>query len=122
MNIDFPFHIDNRQRVAVTSDNDHIRDLIEQLVLTGPGERVNRPDFGGGLQQLVFAGNSPELAATVQFMIQGNLQQYMGDLIDVASVQVDAVDSTLQVAVAYVVRRTAQRQTASFSSSLGQGR
>jgi phage baseplate assembly protein W len=122
MNIDFPFHIDNRQRVAVTSDNDHIRDLIEQLVLTGPGERVNRPDFGGGLQQLVFAGNSPELAATVQFMIQGNLQQYMGDLIDVASVQVDAVDSTLQVVVAYVVRRTAERQTASFSSSLGQGR
>jgi phage baseplate assembly protein W len=122
MNIDFPFHIDNRQRVAVTSDNDHIRDLIEQLLLTGPGERVNRPDFGGGLQQLVFAGNSPELAATVQFMIQGNLQQYMGDLIDVASVQVDAVDSTLQVVVAYVVRRTAERQTASFSSSLGQGR
>jgi len=122
MNIDFPFHIDNRQRVAVTSDNDHIRDLIEQLLLTGPGERVNRPDFGGGLQQLVFAGNSPELAATVQFMIQGNLQQYMGDLIDVATVQVDAVDSTLQVVVAYVVRRTAERQTASFSSSLGQGR
>jgi phage baseplate assembly protein W len=122
MNIDFPFHIDNRQRTAVTSDNDHIRDLIEQLVLTGPGERVNRPDFGGGLQQLVFAGNSPELAATVQFMIQGNLQQYLGDLIDVASVQVDAVDSTLQVVVAYVVRRTAERRIASFSSSLGQGR
>jgi phage baseplate assembly protein W len=120
MNIDFPFHIDNRQRTAVTSDNDHIRDLIEQLVLTGPGERVNRPDFGGGLQQLVFAGNSPELAATVQFMIQGNLQQYLGDLIDVASVQVDAVDSALQVVVAYVVRRTGERQTAGFSSSLGQ--
>jgi len=107
MNIDFPFHIDNRQRVAVTSDNDHI---------------PVHPLAGAGEQQLVFAGNSPELAATVQFMIQGNLQQYMGDLIDVASVQVDAVDSTLQVVVAYVVRRTAERQTASFSSSLGQGR
>jgi phage baseplate assembly protein W len=111
MNVDFPFHADNRQRTALTSDDDHVRDLIEQLLLTGPGERVNRPAFGGGLQQLVFAGNGPELAATVQFMVQGNLQQYLGDLIQVDAVQVDAVDSTLEVRVDYVVRRTQQRQT-----------
>ena len=55
MNIDFPFHFDARQQTAATTDDDHIRDLIEQLLLTGPGERVNRPNFGGGLQQLVFA-------------------------------------------------------------------
>jgi len=112
MNIDFPFHADSRQRSAVTTDDDHIRDLIEQLLLTGPGERVNRPAFGGGLQQLIFAGNGPELAATVQFMVQGNLQQYLGDLIDVDAVRVDAIESTLEVQVDYVVRRTQQRQTA----------
>lgn len=112
MNIDFPFHTDSRQRTAWTTDEDHIRDLIEQLLLTGPGERVNRPSFGGGLQQLVFAGNGPELAATVQFMVQGNLQQYLGDLIDVEAVRVDAIDSALEVQVDYIVRRTAQQQTA----------
>jgi phage baseplate assembly protein W len=112
MNIDFPFHVDNRQRTALTTDDDHIQDLIEQLLLTGPGERVNRPSFGGGLQQLVFAGNGPELAATVQFMVQGNLQQYLGDVIDVSAVQVDAVESALEVRVDYVVRRSQQRQTA----------
>lgn len=118
MNIDFPFHFDNRQRTAVTSDDDHIRDLVEQLVLTGPGERVNRPNFGGGLQQLVFAGNSPELAATVQFMIQGNLQQYLSDLIDVEAVQVDAVDASLRVRVDYVVHRTGQRQAAHIKAGV----
>ncbi len=111
MNIDYPFHVDSRQRTAVTTDEDHIRDLIEQLLLTGPGERVNRPAFGGGLQQLVFAGNSPELAATVQFMVQGNLQQYLGDLIDVEAVRVDAAESRLEVQVDYVVRRTRLQQT-----------
>jgi phage baseplate assembly protein W len=114
MNIDFPFHFDNRLQTAVTGDEEHIRDLIEQLLLTGPGERVNRPGFGGGLQQLVFAGNSPELAATVQFMVQGTLQQYLGDLIEVEAVQVDAVDAALEVHVAYVVRRTGQRDTVSI--------
>ena len=43
MNIDFPFHFDNRGRTAPTGDDDHIRDLIEQLLFTSPGERVNRP-------------------------------------------------------------------------------
>ena len=65
MNIDFPFHFDSRGRTASTSDEDHIRDMIEQVLFTGPGERVNRPDFGTGLMQLVFAPNSDELAATL---------------------------------------------------------
>jgi phage baseplate assembly protein W len=117
MNIDYPFHFDNRLQTAVTTDDDHVRDLIEQLLLTGPGERVNRPNFGAGLQQLVFAGNSPELAATVQFMIQGGLQQYLSDLIEVNAVQVDAIDSALQVRVDYVVRRTQQRQTTSITTA-----
>jgi phage baseplate assembly protein W len=121
MNVDFPFHLDNRRQTAVATDDDHIRDLIEQLLLTGPGERVNRPGFGAGLQQLVFAGNSPELAATVQFMVQGSLQQYLSDLIEVNAVQVEAVDSALQVRVDYVVRRTQQARTVSVSTGAGGG-
>jgi phage baseplate assembly protein W len=116
MNIDFPFHFDARKRTAATGDDDHIRDLIEQLVLTGPGERVNRPAFGSGLQQLAFAPSSPELAAAVQFLVQGALEQYMGDLIRVESVQVDAVDSVLEVRISYVVKRTQERATAQFNT------
>lgn len=114
MNIDFPLHIDRRGRTAATDDNDHIRDMIEQLLFTNPGERVNRPDFGSGLLQMVHAPNSPEVASALQFTMQAALQRYLGDLIDLQNLQVSAVDSTLRVVVQYVVRRTQQGSTAIF--------
>ena len=82
MNIDFPLHLDGGGRTATTDDDDHIRDMIEQVLFTNPGERVNRPDFGSGLLQLVFAPNSTELAAALQFTIQAALQRWLGDLIE----------------------------------------
>ena len=115
MNLDFPYHFDNRGRTADSSDEDHIRDLIEQVLFTAPGERVNRPDFGSGLQRLVFAPNSDELAAATQFLVQGSLQQWLGDLIEVAEVDVLNEDSTLRITVQYIIRRTQQQQTAQFT-------
>ena len=118
MNIDFPFHFDSRGRTATTDDDDHIRDMIEQLLFTNPGERVNRPDFGSGLLQLVFAPNSPELAAALQFTMQAALQRWLGDLIEVQHLQVTSEDSTLRVLLQYVVRRTSQTQTAQFTRTV----
>jgi len=115
MNIDFPFQFDARGRTASTSDEDHIRDMIEQFLFTSPGERVNRPDFGSGLLQLVFAPNSPELASTLQVTIQAGLQRWLGDLIEVQKLEVTSEDSTLGVDLAYVIRRTQEQQTAQFS-------
>jgi hypothetical protein len=115
MQIDYPYHIDGGGRTAATDQDDHIRDLIEQVLFTAPGERVNRPDFGSGLLQLVFAPNSDELATATQFMVQGALQQWLGDLIKVEAVEVESEDAILQVTVQYVVRRKEQRQTAQFS-------
>src|SRR5437879_11318605 len=106
MQIDFPFHFDAGGRTALASNQKHIRDLIEQVLFTSPGERVNRPTFGCGLNQLVFAPNSPELAAATQFLVQGSLQQWLGDLIVVDSVEVESVDATLRVTISYVVRRS----------------
>lgn len=113
MNIDFPFHFDGRGRTAAT-DDDHIRDMIEQLLFTSPGERVNRPDFGSGLLQLVFAPNRTELASAVQFTTQAALQRYLGDLIDLQALDVTAQDATLSVTVKYVVRSTQQGRTQTF--------
>src|SRR5467141_1248069 len=101
MNIDFPLHFDSRGQTALVDDPAHIREMIEQLIFTNPGERVNRPDFGSGLLQLVFAANSPELATTVQFSLQAALQQWLGDVIVVRSLDVSAVDSTLTVDLTY---------------------
>jgi len=112
---DYPFHFDGRGRTAQTSADDHIRDLIEQVLFTSPGERVNLPTFGSGVLQMVFAPNSTELAATTQFLVQGALQQWLGDLIQVETVQVVSEESTLQVTVQYTVHRTQQRQVAQFT-------
>ncbi len=115
MQVDHPFHFDHRGRTAETDADDHLRDLIEAVLFTAPGERVNRPTFGCGLRQLVFAPNSDELAAATQLLVQGALQQWLGDLIEVEEVAVEATDATLRVTVQYVVRRAQQRQTAQFA-------
>jgi uncharacterized protein len=114
MNVKFPLHFDNRGRTAETGLEDHIRDMIEQVLFTTPGERVNRPDFGSGLLQLVFQPNSSELATTTQFLVQGSLQQWLGELIEVNAVEVESHDSTLQVTVRYTIRRSQQNQVAQF--------
>ena len=117
--IDFPFHFDGRGQTAGTSDNDHICDMIEQFLFTNPGERVNRPDFGSGLLQMMFEPNSPELAATLQFTIQAGLQQWLGDIIEVRNLSVTSEDSSLRVAVQYLVRRTGDVVTSTFERSNG---
>ncbi|MEO1208777.1 MAG: GPW/gp25 family protein [Cyanobacteria bacterium J06638_20] len=114
MNIDFPFHFDDRGRTATTTDTDHIRDMIEQLLFTNPGERVNRPEFGSGLLQLVFAPNSPELAATLQFTMQAALQQWLGDVIEVQALEVTSEDARLQVFLHYGIKRTGEQRTDTF--------
>ena len=113
-NIDFPFGFDRRGRTALAGDDDHVRDMIEQLLFTHPGERVNRPDFGSGLLQMVFAPNSPELAAALQFTLQAALQRYLGDVIRVGSLAVTSSDSTLQVDLSYTVLATGEVRTTSL--------
>src|SRR3954447_22032260 len=114
MNISIPFQFDSKGRTATADEDKHIRDMIEQVLFTTPGERVNRPTFGSGLMQLVFEPNSNELAATVQFLVQGALQQWLGDLISVNNVDVRNEDATLEITLVYTVRRTQQQQVAKF--------
>lgn len=116
MNVAFPYQFDLTGRTAQAADNQHIRDLIEQVLFTAPGERVNRPDFGCGLLQLVFAPNSAELATASQFLVQGALQQQLGDIIILNNVTVSANDSSLTVTVQYTVRSTQQQQVVEFTS------
>jgi phage baseplate assembly protein W len=116
MQIDHPFHVDGRGRTAETGEDDHVRDLIEQVLFTAPGERVNRPDFGCGLLQLVFAPNSEALAAAVQFTVQGALQQWLGERIQVEAVDVAAEESRLQVTVVY--SSSGERRTVELSREI----
>ena len=114
--IDYPFHIDGSGRTATTGPGDHIRDLIEQFLFTSPGERVNRPDFGGGLLQKVFEPNSPELASALQFSIQAGLQRWLGDLIEVRHLAVTGEEAELRVVIEYGVRSTGEIRTETLPS------
>lgn len=118
MDIDFPLHFDARGRTATAGLDEHVRDMIEQLIFTNHGERVNRPDFGSGALQLVFAPNSPELAATVQFTLQAALLAWLGDVIDVSELAVTADDARLTIDLAYRIKATGESRTARFGRSL----
>ncbi|HEV7240686.1 MAG TPA: GPW/gp25 family protein [Thermoanaerobaculia bacterium] len=114
MNIDFPFHIDTRGRTAECNDAAHVRDMLEQLLFTNAGERVNRPEFGSGLMQLIFAPNSPELAAALQFTMRAAIQQYLGDVLDLLALDVTSEDSTLRITIKYALKRTGEVRTDTF--------
>lgn len=114
MNLAYPYSFNATGHTAGTDPLSHIRDMIEQILFTSPGERVNRPTFGSGTAQLVFAPNSDVLASAQQQAIQAGLQQWLSDVIRVQSVDVTAVEATLTVTVVYFVLQAQQQQTQQF--------
>ena len=118
MNIKFPYSFDSSGQTATSNINDHIRELIDQLIFTMPGERVNRPTFGSNLHQLVFEPNSSELAVTTQFTVQAALQQWLGELIEVNEVRAEHRDSSLIVTIVYTIRRSGDVVSSEFISNI----
>jgi phage baseplate assembly protein W len=117
MNLDYPFHFDAAGRTATAADAEHVRDMLEQLILTSPGERVNRPEFGSGVLQLVFGPNSPELAVALQFSLQAAIESWLGDVVAIQALQVTSDDAALRIQLEYVIRRTGERRTDTFERS-----
>jgi len=115
VNIAFPLLIDQAGRTATATGDDHVRQMIEQLLLTKPGERVMQPALGCSLFQLAFEPDSPEVAAVVQMTVQASLQQWLGDVIRVDSLTVSAAEAVLTITLAYVVLATGTAQQATFT-------
>lgn len=109
LRLDYPFHIGAAERTAAADHRDYVRDLIEQVLFTAPGERVNRPDFGSGVMQLVFGPAGAETAATVEFLVKGALQQFLPSVITVEAVDATAEDAVLSVRVDYVILDLGER-------------
>jgi phage baseplate assembly protein W len=114
MNLDYPYGFDPRGRTSEVSDEDHIREMIELILFTAPGERVNRPTFGSGVNQLLFAPNSDTIASALQLAVQGAIALWLGDLVQVQQVSVSTEDSELLVTISYIVRSRQDRQTVTF--------
>jgi phage baseplate assembly protein W len=117
INVAFPIRADARGRTALADDQAHIRDLIEQVLFTAPGERVNRPMFGSGLMQLVFDPNRQEVASATQMLVQSSLQQWLGELIQVEDATVEGDSARLVVTIVYRVVRTQERRVERFAET-----
>jgi uncharacterized protein len=118
MNISFPYHISSLGCTATTNYADHVRDMIELVLFTNPGERVMRPDYGTGVLQYVHGPNSPEVAATLQATVQAALARWLGDVIDVTQATVESVGAELRVTVRYLLRASGEIQVETFSRPL----
>ena len=114
MNLNFPYQFDGRGRTREASIQDYVKQLVEQVLFTSPGERVDLPDFGSGLLQLPFAPNSVEMAAATQFTVQGALQKWLGNYVKVLSVVASAQDAVLTVTVTYSLLNTDVTQVQTF--------
>ena len=117
--IDFPWRFDGRGRTATCSEERHVQQLVEQVLLTAPGERVMRPDFGGGLLQRVFEPNSVELLATTRYLVQAALDGHLGTRISVDRLEVEARDAVLLVTVGWTMVRTGATGTSSVTVPAG---
>jgi phage baseplate assembly protein W len=96
-----PLRVTSRGQTATADDAAYLRGLVEAVLFTRAGERVNRPEFGSGIDQLVFAPSGDELAHTTQALVHGALQRHLGDLLAVEEVAVEAVDAMLRVTIVY---------------------
>jgi len=116
--LNHPLSVGPAGTLRTTDPDDHVRDLILQVLLTEPGERVNLPEFGCGLRRLVFAGDNEVLRATAQLLISQNLARWLGDRIDLVRVGVagdPGVDPALHVDIEYSVRPARVRRQLSFT-------
>lgn len=104
--MDTPFSADARGRAALANVDAHVRELILAVLFTSPGERVNQPEFGCGLRQLVFAPNSDLLAAATEALAAAALNRWLSDWIVVQKLEVRAADSTLNIRLTYLRRDT----------------
>jgi phage baseplate assembly protein W len=113
----FPFRLDGQSRQALQSVSyqKHVEDMVVQVLLTAPGERIDVPEFGCGVRKLLFAPNSDALAATAQVTIQQALNRWLGDQITVSNVAVTPPENTpdqsqLLILIQYVLIETQSAQ------------
>jgi len=112
--LNFPFGLAPDGSVAAVDEDDHIRERLEQILFTAPGERVMVPDFGCGVRDLVFAGNNDVLAAATEFKVARALQTYMGNQVLVTGVDVVNDEEKLRIVINYTKVKDLQQQQAEF--------
>lgn len=112
--IAYPYKVDQRSRTATSDEDRHLRDLIEQVLFASPGERVNRPEFGTPILQLVFEPSTDVLTTALQATVHAALQQQLGTRLVVERVDVDREEAVLRINIVYTSRGSGRRTAAEF--------
>ena len=114
--IGFPFAINESGSTArISNRSEYIRGKIIQILFTAPGERVNQPEFGCGLLNLVFEPNDAVLATAVEYSIGQSLTRWLADDISVDGVNADKVDGNILIEVAYTIKKDLSRSAVRIS-------
>jgi uncharacterized protein len=114
-----PFRFGAQGGVAVIDDPDrHLRDKIEAALFTSPGERVNRPDFGVGIDRAVFDTMNELAVAALEFRVTQALAREIGDdlILDSVNVRAEQEEGTLFVDIAF--RRRTDRKPRTLTVAL----
>ena len=114
INVGFPFELDNRGYINSPDHETHIRQLMELVLFTSPGERVNRPDFGCGLLELLFADAADPESVVSAYEIEGQLSRWLGEYVDIESLDLVPIDSMLQIRITYRLKQDDQLRVAVF--------
>lgn len=99
--IAFPFDIGPSGGTKTADPRQHLRDLILQVLLTSPSERVMRPTFGAGIGALVFEPVGQTIAATLETTAHAALQRELGSRVEILGVRTVSREGTLVVTVTY---------------------
>ena len=114
IDVGFPFQLDTRGRAADPGYERHVREMIELVLFTAPGERVNRPGFGTGFLELVFSPDTAEEASVTQHLARAALQRELGDVCTVKTLTVDAREASLDIRIEYELPEVEERRVATF--------
>lgn len=118
--IHYPLAIDRGHGRLATEDSyaAHVEQFMRQVLLTNPGERVNRPDFGCGLRRMVFAPNSDVTANLVQVSVLQAMEKWLAAVVKVDEVKVTAENERLVVLIRYVLKARQERRYLNVEVSL----
>lgn len=114
----FPYQIDTAGHTATSDLAEYVEALVRLVLETSPGERVNRPTFGAGLENMLFEGLNSALAAAAETLIRGKIVQFLGDVLTIDTLTTQASGESLTISLTYTINASAEQTTQIVTQSV----
>ena len=118
--LDQLYRTDGTGRTATTTDlRIRVRSLLEAVLFTAPGERVNRPEFGSGIRDMLFDSNSEALETASDFLIRAEIQRHLSDVVVLDALEVTRNEGELRISLSYTPIGSDERIADTFAQEVG---